>query len=64
MKFSEMQQAVADAKAELSRADCFVAQMAEIIAGRLRTGRVPQGVLRELKRELRDYNPHTGVWKK
>lgn len=62
MKFDEMQAAVRDAKQTINSADHIVAQMAEIVAGRLRKGNVPGRVLEALKRELRDYNIHTSSW--
>lgn len=63
MGFDEMQQAVNQAKGTLSLADKFVAQMANMIAGRLRKGGVWGSTLCALKRELADYNMHTGKWK-
>lgn len=54
---------VQDAKQTIQRTDNFVGEMAEIIAGRLRKGRVSASVLGQLKRELRDFNIHTGKWK-
>ena len=62
-KFDEMREAVAEAKTTISAADSCVRVMAELCAGRLRRAEIPQSVLRRLKNELRDYNPHTGRWK-
>lgn len=63
MNFDDMTQAVSEAKRTLSRADAHVKDMADMIAGRLRQAEIGQYTLRKLKNELRDYNPHTGVWK-
>lgn len=41
----------------------FTREMAQIVAGNLRRGGCGVGVLRELKRELRDFDMVTGRWK-
>lgn len=43
-------------------ADSFAGDIASLIVGRLRRG-VPTGTLARLKKELRDFNIHTGSWK-
>lgn len=63
MNFTEMTEAVRDAKSTINRADNFVCNMADMIVGRLRTANISGYVLKKLKRELRDYNIHTGTWK-
>ena len=63
MTFDEMHQAVKDAEATRARADLHVRKMADLCAGRLRKGNVSAYVLKKLKRELRDFNIHTGYWK-
>lgn len=60
-KFDEMRQAVAEAKVTLSAADGVAADMARMLVGRLRCA--SGYTLQQLKRELRDYNIHTGRWK-
>jgi len=44
-------------------ADKFTAKMAKMIVGRLSSSNVPDWVLRDLKKELQDYNMHTSSWK-
>lgn len=51
-------------EAHHERADSFIAELADVIAGRLRKGRVSASTLAALKRELEDYNIRTGKWKK
>ncbi len=63
MEWIEMDDAIRDARATVERADLFVGQMAKIISGRLRTGSIGWNTLDELKRELRNWNMHTGKWK-
>lgn len=63
MLWDEMNEAVRNAKTTLRIADTFVGQMANMIAGRLRSGRVRSSTLETLKRELRDYDMRTGTWK-
>ena len=43
-------------------ADSFAGDIASLLVGRLRRG-VGTGTLEKLKRELRDFNIHTGRWK-
>jgi hypothetical protein len=42
----------------------WTGEMASLIAGGLRAGRVDPEVLRDLKRELRDFDMVTGKWKR
>ncbi len=63
MNFDEMHAAVKDAENTLRLADLHVSKMANLVAGRLRSGDVSGRVLAELKRELANYNIHTGKWK-
>lgn len=61
-KFDEMRQAVAEATHTLQAADGVAARMGEILVGRLR--HCGLYTLKQLKRELRDFNIHTGEWRK
>lgn len=63
MQFDEFHGAVTQARRTLSTADRFVGEMAGMIKGKLRSGNVSNFTLDVLKRELRDYNIHTGRWK-
>lgn len=62
MNITEMEQAVDSAKAELRRADTVATSLAYLLVGRLRhvKGACP---LAALKKELRNFNIHTGMWK-
>jgi hypothetical protein len=62
VNFDDMHAAVQQAKATMSLADGFAHRMAAMLIGRLQ--HVPSWVLKDLKRELRDFNIHTGEWKK
>lgn len=63
MRFDEMKEAVRDARATINRADMHVSSMASMCAGRLRRAGVSHHTLCELKKELANYNMHTGSWK-
>lgn len=56
-----MRAAIAQAKSVSSAADQMTRELAGIMRGRLRQCR-PDDLVR-LKRELRDFNMHTGKWK-
>lgn len=60
-KFDEMRQAVQEAEYTLRAADNVTAQMGRLIQSRLR--QCDTSTLEEMKRELRDFNIHTGQWK-
>lgn len=59
--FDTMRAAVREARAVENAANEHANAMAWIIKGRLR--HVSADALREMKRELRDFNIHTGEWK-
>lgn len=61
-QFDEMMKAVDEAEATLRIADRMANRMAKMLIGRLREV-VYYDVLKNLKRELRDYNMHTCQWK-
>ena len=56
-----MRDAMAEARAIFNSANQYAAQMAMMIRGRLRECSADD--LRAIKRELRDFNIHTGEWK-
>ena len=58
----QMKDAIASARLTQRAADSNTAEMASMVAGRLRPAGASVGVLRALKRELRDFNIHTGSW--
>ena len=62
MKISEMEAAINEAQAVLRRADMCATRMARLIKGRLRQvdGGWNNGVLKDLKKELQDFNASTG----
>lgn len=63
MDFDEMTKAVNQASQTINMADNMVGRMAALIVGRLRKSSVSGSVLKSLKKELQDYNMHTGMWK-
>lgn len=54
--------AVRRARNDISLADSAVGGCAQLCAGRLRKSTVSHSVLVELKKELANYNMHTGKW--
>lgn len=62
--WDDMNAAINDARSKISAADGVVSSMARMIAGRLRKAEVSRSVLTALKKELADYNMHTGKWKR
>lgn len=62
MTFDEMVVAIDEAKLIQARADSLIWKMAPLLVGRLRSA--GGNTLAALKRELRDYNIHTGRWDK
>jgi len=63
MTIAEILQAVRDAEAAQRQVDTQVGQMARLCAGRLREAGVSSWTLVKLKRELRNFNMHTSMWK-
>lgn len=63
ISYDQMVQAVEQAHTTIRRADMVAGQMARILRGRLRTADIPLHVLRDLKKELKDFSMHTGEWK-
>ena len=63
MYITEVIEAVQKARRDISNADSLVAEMAVLCVGRLRRSAASPNTLEQLKRELRDYNIHTGKWK-
>lgn len=59
--FDEMKGAVRQAEATLRAADSVANDMASLLDGRLKN--VSPWMLKRLKRQLRDFNIHTGEWK-
>lgn len=63
MDINQMAQALEEARITLARADRVAGQLANMLRGRLRSGNIPSYVLKDLKKELANYNMHTGEWK-
>lgn len=63
MELEDMERAVKEAEYVINRANSYVGKMAYLVKGRLRSGNVSGWILGELKREMRDYNIHTGKWR-
>jgi len=62
MNYREMSDAVEDAQRTMNLVDSMADRFARMLIGRLRKVN-SCWVLAELKRELKDYNIHTGQWK-
>lgn len=56
-----MREAISEARRVEAAANQYASQMANMLRGRLR--HCAQADLEALKKELRDYNIHTGAWK-
>lgn len=63
MNLEQLNEAVADAKETMRLADIAAYRVAHLLRGRLRSAGIPTYMLEDLKRELRDFNLHTGTWK-
>lgn len=61
MNWQEMNEAYLEAMRTMEKADNYADSMARMLTGRLR--KVSTYNLDRLKKELRDYNIHTGAWK-
>lgn len=61
MDIWEMRRQINEARDVLRNADEVAGQIAGLLPGRLR--HVQTWVLQDLKRELKDFNAHTGEWK-
>lgn len=59
--YGEMRAALQQGKSANDAADYFCGQTVEILLGRLRQVSRPH-LLKQLKRELRDFNMTTGKW--
>ncbi len=60
-KFDLMRQAVSEAQHTMSAVDSQANNLANMLEGRLR--KVQPWVLARLKKELSQFNAHTGKWK-
>jgi hypothetical protein len=60
MRTSDVRSAVEEAKATLRAADNVASDFAYLLQGRLRS--VYSSYLRELKKELKNFNSRTGEW--
>lgn len=63
MNFQDACQAAEDAKRTQEAADAMLRRTAKLLQGRLRSARIDHNVLCRLKRELGEFNMHTGEWK-
>lgn len=61
MSLQDMRNEISAARRTLENADRVTASIAYLLEGRLR--HVDSWTLASLKKELRDFNAHTGVWK-
>lgn len=63
MNYIDIKNAREEAKNRIILADAATRDAAKLVAGRLKISRVDAWTLEELKRELKNYNIHTGRWK-
>jgi len=63
MHFSDMVDAVNEAKSIVMYGDNAIRRLAKLMINRLRVSGVDHFVLCKLKIELRDFNMRTGQWK-
>lgn len=63
MNYSQVLDARRQAQETITNADCVARHAASLIKGRLRIADCYVDDLRELKRELQDFNANTGKWK-
>lgn len=61
MNWDDFRLAFRDARSTMDQADAAANDMADMLDGRLR--KVSGYKLAKLKRQLRDFNIHTGEWK-
>ena len=61
MDYNDMDQAINEAELTIRRAQLYVDKMTSFLIGRLR--KVRTSYLRQLKKELRNFNAVTGDWK-
>lgn len=62
MNYYDVDQARREAENTLRQADRAIREAADLIRHRLRSSSVRDPVLCDLKRELQQYNMHTGKW--
>ena len=62
-RFDQMREAVTEAQTTFRACDAYTGSMAKMISGRLKKARVPDHILCDLKKELKNFNMHTGCWK-
>ena len=64
MNWAEAQQAFTEAERTINATKDIACGMAKMLSGRLKAYGIPSFYLKELKRELRDYDMHRGVWRR
>lgn len=62
MNWGDAIAAFKDAERTIAASDSIVSDMARMVAGRLRRGNVSAYYLKQLKRELQDFDMRTGEW--
>jgi len=63
MNYGDIGEARRKAEQDIEMANAAVRQATQLITGHLRSSGVWDDVLSSLKKELKNYNMHTGVWK-
>jgi len=63
MNLDELNNIIGQAKRTIDQGNEVKRQLAGLLRNSLRSSNMSNYVLEDLKRELRDYNIHTGCWK-
>lgn len=63
LSWNEVRQGIREAEVTIRNAEQNVCFMVSIIIGKLKSSKIPHNYLCKLKRELKDFNMHTGKWK-
>lgn len=63
MELYEMRQAIAAAEKTLRDANTTLKEIGVLLEGRVRSGNLYVSTLCKLKKELANFNMHTGQWK-
>ena len=62
MDYYEANEAIKNARDVVSKGDTIVRQTASLLLGRMRRADIPRWILKALKKELQNFNAHTGEW--
>ena len=63
MNYDDMTRAVEDAERTIRMAQLALQKTAKMLKGRLQSAEIDIWTLADLKKELKKFNAHTGIWK-